>query len=163
MKPSIIILITAAVASIYGCAANYQLPDGAPKATLLFTTNKGPQTFVGLWKIEATTCPSASKTALLLDKQTGANDTPVVIEAGTPFVVKAEMASMAYPIGPRTCHVAGVFTPQPGATYKLRHLITDRGCGMDLLISNPGGWARENSFKPLSASTEEQICSSLVR
>lgn len=150
-------LLACIVLSAAGCAANYHPADGAPTAKLLFTTNKRPGMFVGLWKIQTEKCPSISKVHLLTDGQTNKKDALVEIEAGKPFVVKAQQVNI---LTGTKCNDAGVFTPMPGATYRLKHTINAQGCWLELFMGN--STSKDPSFKQLVSVEEKDICAEFL-
>ncbi|MCX5863795.1 MAG: hypothetical protein NTW42_01805 [Deltaproteobacteria bacterium] len=158
MKTSIkYMLLTCVVVFTVGCTANYRPADGAPVAKLLFTTNKGPGMFVGLWTIQTEKCPTISKVCLLTDGQTNKKDALVEIDAGKPFVVKAQLVNI---LTGTKCNDAGVFTPMPGATYRLKHTITPQGCWLELFKGDSA--IKDPSFRQLVSVEEKDICSEFI-
>ena len=146
------------IVSVAGCTANYRPKDGTPVSKLLFTTNKGFGMFVGLWKVQTEKCPSLSQVKLLTDSQTDKKNSLVVIEAGEPFVVKAEMVNIRTG---RICNDAGVFTPKQGTTYQLKHTVNSQGCWLEMYSGDSVG--KDHSFKQFVNLDDKSICSGLVR
>lgn len=141
-----------------GCTANYRPSDGSPIAKLLFTTNKSPGMLVGLWTIKGESCHSNGKTHLLTNSETDKRDAPVDIEAGRPFVVKAEMVNISTG---KLCNAAGIFTPLPGQTYRLKHTIIMEGCWLEMFKEVK--LEKESTFKQLANLNDKSICSALTR
>lgn len=141
-----------------GCTANHRPSDGSPVAKLLFTTNKSPGMLVGLWTIKAGVCQSNGKTHLLTNSETDKSGASVDIDAGRPFVVKAEMVNIS--TGQR-CNAAGIFTPLPGQAYRLKHTIVMDMCWLEMFKETT--IEKEPSFKQLVNLNDKSICSALTR
>lgn len=112
---------------------------------------------VGLWTIKRESCNSNGKIHLLTNSETDKRDAPVDIEAGHPFVVKAEMVNIS--TGQR-CNAAGIFTPLPGQVYRLKHTIIMEVCWLEMLKET--GMEKDPSFKLLANLNDKSICSALT-
>src|SRR5688572_2029405 len=105
------LLAACAAFLLAACTGSYRPPDGAPVAKLVFNATMAPQTSTGLWTVPLSSCPTGSKVSLLLAGQTGKKGAEVLIKAGAPFAVRAEMVNMA---NWSQCNASGVFLPRPG-------------------------------------------------